>query len=453
MDCNLIQVKPENYCINNFEFDRLYSDKLMIRNIAQFPIILNIRSSDKDKLIISQKLIKMNAGQTVRINFSLKVHSKISAVKDFYIMFHNEMIDMKYNIHIQGRSPKINFPAIYENNLTEVKEVTQDNHIHFENNCTEQNQINVEELIERNQQLVNMVEYYRGMLGPKQLEVEKCINFEISRIKSESDLSIVQSQDAAIFNKQIIQIRYDHYSDNKRRYDEVLSILQNIIEENFKYQVRSDMNDNKFHELEEMIAKFIEGINLRISTEDNESHINMPENIETLSKELERLEKLSREIIDMRITNLKLISENTYLKNNSSIENKNSTVFLNKLKQLENDLEYFKKENTNKISLMNTKDNLLYKKDEEIKKLQITIDKLSNRQTQHIDTTLHEEKENIIRILKQHISQRDRIIESFKERDINPNNTLINSLKLELKQKEKIISELCGQQDINSSKY
>jgi hypothetical protein len=389
----------------------------------------------------------MNAGQSVRVNFSLKMSSKISAIKDFFIMFHNEMLDMKYFINIQGKSFKNNFQVTENNNLTEVKEASCDNHINYNEVNTEQNNINIEDLIKRNQQLEYMVEYYRT---PKQLEMEKCINIQIKGIKKEIENNIPENP--SVVNGQIMQMRYDHYSDSKRRYEEVLNILQNIIEENFKYQMRSDMNCDRLNKLEELIAKFIEGINLRLSCEDSETNVPV-ENIETLSKELERLEKLSSEIIDMRINNLKLITENNYLRNNSSIDNKNSTSFLNKLKQMENDLEYFKKENTTKINLLTSKDNLIYKKDEEIKKLQMTLDKLSNKPMPHINTELLDEKDNIIKILKQHISHRDKIIDSFKERDTNLNQTLINSLKLELKQKERIISELCGQHDINNSKY
>jgi hypothetical protein len=459
MDCNLIQIKPAIYCINNFEFDKLYTDKLIIKNNAEFPVVLNIRSSDSDKLIISQKLIKMNARQSVRVTFSLKVPSKISAVRDFYLLFHNEMIDLKFPIHLQGKCPKNTFPVVMDNN--HVEDYTQENdnnQINYNSDNIDQNNVNIDELIERNQQLEYMLEYYRGMLGPKQLEIEKCYDFEITAIKYEVPENSYKCNDEEIllFNKQLTQMRYDHYADSRRRYEEVSNILQNIIEENFKILARTDEKNDKLNKLEELIAQFIEGINLRINTENNESNYNIPtENIETISKELERLERFSKEMIDLKITNLKLLSESSYLKNNSTIENKNSSVFLNKFKQIENDLEYFKKENTNKIDHLKNKDNLLYKKEEELIRLRMTADKLMNRQTPQIDTSLLVEKDKIINALRQHIVHRDKIIQSFKERDSqNPNERLINSLKMELLQKEKIISELCGNQyNINASKY
>jgi hypothetical protein len=463
MDSNLIQIKPENYCINNFEFEKLYSDKLIIKNIAEFPVVLNIRSSDGDKLFISQKLIKMNSGQSIRVNFSLKVPSKISVVKDFFILFHNEMMDIKYYIHLQGKSFKNTASAVMHNNI-EFREENDtnnnDNQIDYIQDNLEHDNINIDELIERNRQLEHMVDYYRVMLGPKQLEVEKCAGFEIYGIKYEKPESIIykcNDEEISLFNKQLIQMRYDHYAESRRRSEEVLNILQNIIEENFKFLALTDQKNDKLNILEELIAKFIEGISLRINTENNELNHNIPiENIETLSRELERLERLSKEMIDLKITNLKIKSENSYLKNNSTIENKNSSVFLNKLKQLENDLEYFKKENANKINLVNNKDNLLYKKEEELRRSQMTIEKLMNRQTPQLDRTMLYEKDNIIKALKQHIAHRDKIIQSIKDREvINPNDTVINSLKLEIKHKDKVITELCGKQqnDINKSKY
>ncbi len=125
---------------------------------------------------------------------------------------------------------------------------------------------------------------------------------------------------------------------------------------------------------------------------------------------------------------------------------------MNKIKLLENDLEYYKKENTNKIEVIKNKDNLLYKKEEELRRLILANEKLNNRQAPQIDIRLLEEKENTIKSLRQHIEQRDKIIQSFKDRQTNPSESLINSLKMELKKKDKIISQLCGK-DINNSNY
>ena len=95
----LITVRPPEYIINNFEFGKLYLGNLSVTNNLNFPIVFNVRSSDPDRIVITQKLIKLNTGQTARIRFNVKINTKLNQVKNMFIRFFNELMDYKYYIY------------------------------------------------------------------------------------------------------------------------------------------------------------------------------------------------------------------------------------------------------------------------------------------------------------------------------------------------------------------
>jgi hypothetical protein len=122
----VIKIRPASYFLNNFTFDRLYCDKIQIKNLMSFPIVLNIRSSDGKKMQVSEKIVKVNAKQTVRVGFSLRIetHIKTTCIRNLFIWIYNDLIDYKYFLNLNTKFDKLLKGKATDNNeyFTEVPE-------------------------------------------------------------------------------------------------------------------------------------------------------------------------------------------------------------------------------------------------------------------------------------------------------------------------------------------
>ena len=102
---NLITIVPENLNISHFIPGKIYKPSFTIYNTCNIPIILNLRSSDRNKLIISDNLIRLEVNQARRINLLIQdkinyTNGKIPLKKKLYISLNGEFVEEKFEINL-----------------------------------------------------------------------------------------------------------------------------------------------------------------------------------------------------------------------------------------------------------------------------------------------------------------------------------------------------------------
>ena len=102
---NLITIIPECINISHFIPGKLYKPSFVIYNTCNIPIILNLRSSDRSKLILNENLIRIEVNQSKKINLVIQDNinyttGKIPNKKKLYISLNGEFIEEKYEINL-----------------------------------------------------------------------------------------------------------------------------------------------------------------------------------------------------------------------------------------------------------------------------------------------------------------------------------------------------------------
>ncbi len=103
---NLLTVVPGNINIENFVPGRVYKETLMIYNTCNVPIILNLKSSDKNKLTINESKIRIGVNQSKKLEILIqdKMNYKYTKIpikqKKLFIHMKGELIDEKYEINL-----------------------------------------------------------------------------------------------------------------------------------------------------------------------------------------------------------------------------------------------------------------------------------------------------------------------------------------------------------------
>ena len=100
---NLITVVPGSISIQNFIPGKLYKDNITIYNTCNVPIVINLRSSDRNKLFVGENLIRLGVNQAKKIPLIIqdKVkynYNKLPTQKLLYIHLSGELIDEKFEI-------------------------------------------------------------------------------------------------------------------------------------------------------------------------------------------------------------------------------------------------------------------------------------------------------------------------------------------------------------------
>ena len=106
MHPNLLTVVPGNINIENFVPGRVYKETLMIYNTCNVPIVLNLKSSDKNKLTISESKMRIGVNQSKKLD--LIIHDKLNykyaktPIKRKKLLIHmkGDLIDEKYEINL-----------------------------------------------------------------------------------------------------------------------------------------------------------------------------------------------------------------------------------------------------------------------------------------------------------------------------------------------------------------
>jgi hypothetical protein len=111
----IIKLNPSGkFIFSNFEYNKLYSEKITLKNLMNFPIVLKVRSSDTKKIEIGSKIYKLSANGSVSIDFKLKIietgnnnnlslnnSSMIKEKNNLFIFLSSELFEIKYPIEIK----------------------------------------------------------------------------------------------------------------------------------------------------------------------------------------------------------------------------------------------------------------------------------------------------------------------------------------------------------------
>ena len=103
---NLLTVVPGNINIENFVPGRVYKETLMLYNTYNIPIVLNLKSSDKNKLTLSETKMRIGVNQSKRLELLIqdKLNYKYTKTpikqKKLFIHMKGELIDEKYEINL-----------------------------------------------------------------------------------------------------------------------------------------------------------------------------------------------------------------------------------------------------------------------------------------------------------------------------------------------------------------
>ena len=103
---NLLTVVPGNINIENFVPGRIYKESLMIYNTCSIPIVINLKPSDKNKLTLSDTDLRIGVNQAKKIDIIIqdKLNYKYTKLpiqpKKLLIQMKGELIDVKYEINL-----------------------------------------------------------------------------------------------------------------------------------------------------------------------------------------------------------------------------------------------------------------------------------------------------------------------------------------------------------------
>ena len=103
---NLLTVIPGNITIDNFVPGRVYKETLMIYNTCNVPIVINLKSSDKSKLSISETKLRIGVNQAKKLDLLIqdKINYKYiktpTKQKKLFIHMKGDLIDVKYEINL-----------------------------------------------------------------------------------------------------------------------------------------------------------------------------------------------------------------------------------------------------------------------------------------------------------------------------------------------------------------
>ena len=106
MKPNLLTVIPGNITIENFVPGRVYKETLMIYNTCNVPIVINLKSSDKSKLSISDSKLRIGVNQSKKLDLLIQDKMNYKYIKTpikqkkLFIHMKGDLIDVKYEINL-----------------------------------------------------------------------------------------------------------------------------------------------------------------------------------------------------------------------------------------------------------------------------------------------------------------------------------------------------------------
>ena len=220
---NLITIIPECINISHFIPGKIYKPFFTIYNTCNIPIILNLRSSDRNKLILNDNLIRLEVNQSKKINLIIQDNvnyssGKIPSKKKLYISLKGEFIEEKYDINL-----------IYFTNETEQSLDTESNIEGLSNLASEYLKHGNTEFIDNSNKNKNIDNENKN---------EREVNIKNNKISFESNTPINSSKNIISFNSQF---------ENNKKNNDLKKNDNNNINKNNNNNLNYNNNNNSIN--------------------------------------------------------------------------------------------------------------------------------------------------------------------------------------------------------------
>ena len=363
---NLITVVPGSISIQNFIPGKLYKDNITIYNTCNVPIVINLRSSDRNKLFVGENTIRLGVNQAKKIPLVIQDkikynYNKLPTQKVLYIHLSGELIDEKFEIVLNYFSKgNINkkdfidnsFPLNYDDEFTKNNdklkgqmlqpinynyssnyntndiEATEDNFEQFEqintNNINNTNNTNSNTNNNISNNVINNINSNINNLNKNLKQKQNIDNFVLKRqnynINKEEELKrFIEELMSKITEMKNILDTYQINFGNKIRFDD-----NNLIRQSSSLYFISDKYfiDNMKEKEKEIINQEED---LEISNIKNQNKILISEN-QALE---ERIKILENQLNDFKseFQYQKVSNENIITESNNINENNNSNLY------------------------------------------------------------------------------------------------------------------------------
>ena len=261
---NLLTVIPGNITIQNFVPGRIYKETLMIYNTCNVPIIINLKSSDKNKLSLSDSKMRIGVNQAKKLDIIIQDKMNYKYIKTqqlqkkLFIHINGDLIDVKYEINLlyYDKNQSTNNTNRIRNNMNpnlinnnrinqfgnEVNNQMMMNNPYYENSqgyLTE----NPNNFINKQNINIQNFEYNNQYSSPY---YEDNINPNINIDKNLNDRSKVSHIPLEQHNEEVASLK-----NTINELTEKVIYLQNLLDENKKNQLSS--NNNKFNKNENIL--------------------------------------------------------------------------------------------------------------------------------------------------------------------------------------------------------
>ena len=261
---NLLTVIPGNITIQNFVPGRIYKETLMIYNTCNVPIIINLKSSDKNKLSLSDSKMRIGVNQAKKLDIIIQDKMNYKYIKTqqlqkkLFIHINGDLIDVKYEINLlyYDKNQSTNNTNRIRNNINpnlinnnrinqfgnEVNNQMMMNNPYYENSqgyLTENpnNFINKQNINIQNFEYNNQYssQYYEDNINPN-INIDKNLN----------DRNKMPHIPLEQHNEEVASLK-----NTINELTEKVIYLQNLLDENKKNQLSS--NNNKFNKNENIL--------------------------------------------------------------------------------------------------------------------------------------------------------------------------------------------------------
>ena len=261
---NLLTVIPGNITIQNFVPGRIYKETLMIYNTCNVPIIINLKSSDKNKLSLSDSKMRIGVNQAKKLDIIIQDKMNYKYIKTqqlqkkLFIHINGDLIDVKYEINLlyYDKNQSTNNTNRIRNNINpnlinnnrinqfgnEVNNQIMMNNPYYENSqgyLTE----NPNNFINKQNINIQNFEYNNQYSSPY---YEDNINPNINIDKNLNDRNKMSHIPLEQHNEEVASLK-----NTINELTEKVIYLQNLLDENKKNQLSS--NNNKFNKNENIL--------------------------------------------------------------------------------------------------------------------------------------------------------------------------------------------------------
>ena len=326
---NLLTIVPGNITIQNFVPGRVYKQTLMIYNTCNVPIIINLKSSDKNKLSLSDSKMRIGVNQAKKLDIIIQDKMNYKYIKSpkiqkkLFIHINGDLIDVKYEINL----------LYYDKNQS----MNNSNRNNSNQNMINNYRFNQYGNEAPNQMMMNNP-YYDNQQGFLNENPNNFINKQNINIQNLEYNNQYPSQDFEDYQNQNINIEQNLNEGNKIPYisleqhnEEIISLKNTINQLNEKViYLQSLLEENKMEKLHSQNNKYKDDKNLLKISHD--SYYIFGSGIE---KEIKNKYKIDDNIEIQRI-----------LSKNKILELENSTL-LYRIKSLEKKLSLYNNINNN----------------------------------------------------------------------------------------------------------